>query len=220
MSDDYSLVTIRSLSRHLEPTLDVLAAMLSEPLFSDLRVDGIKELMRHLQKMESDDPNALMRKTLAAATFFGSTATARSSSATRPRWRASARRISRLFSAAISRPATWWRWSSATWTKIPSSRCSPAAWAGCPPAGTAARTAAAAPGGATGIGRQAPNGADPYRLRRSAARAQRRKFSCWPRCWRPGWARASAADCGRCATERPDLRRERRRAAQPGRHAA
>ncbi len=66
---DYSLVTIRSLSRHLDATLNVLAGMMSEPLISDLRVGALKDMMRHLQKMESDDPDALMVKTL-AATYF------------------------------------------------------------------------------------------------------------------------------------------------------
>lgn len=70
---DYSLVTVRSLSRHLDPTLDMLAGMMSEPLFSDLRVDGIKQLMRSLQKQESDNAVTLMRKT-AAASFFAAPA--------------------------------------------------------------------------------------------------------------------------------------------------
>lgn len=65
----HSLFTVRSLSRHLEPTLAVLAAMLGEPLISDLRVAGIKELMRFMQDMESDDPMQFMRKTAAAAFF-------------------------------------------------------------------------------------------------------------------------------------------------------
>jgi predicted Zn-dependent peptidase len=67
---DYSLVTIRSLSRHLDATLDVLTGMMSEPLVSDLRVGGLKDLLRHLQKMEADDADALMRRTLAAG-YFG-----------------------------------------------------------------------------------------------------------------------------------------------------
>ncbi len=70
---DYSLVTIRSLSRNFAATLSVLAAMISEPLVSDLRVDGVKDLMRHLQKAESDDPDSLMGKTLAGV-FYGSAA--------------------------------------------------------------------------------------------------------------------------------------------------
>ncbi len=41
---DYSLVTIRTLSRYLEPTLAIMTAILTQPLFSDLRVDGVKEL--------------------------------------------------------------------------------------------------------------------------------------------------------------------------------
>ena len=65
----HSLFTVRSLSRHLEPTLAVLAAMLAEPLISDLRVDGVKELMRFMQDMESDDPLQLMRKTAASAFY-------------------------------------------------------------------------------------------------------------------------------------------------------
>ncbi len=70
---DHSLVTIRSLSRFLDPTLAVLGAMLDEPLFSDLRIDGVKELMRLLQKMENDDPVSFMRKT-AASSFYGDAA--------------------------------------------------------------------------------------------------------------------------------------------------
>jgi zinc protease len=66
---DYSLVTIRSLSRHFAATLAVLAAMISEPLVSDLRVDGVKDLMRHLQKMEAEDPDSFMRKTLAGVFY-------------------------------------------------------------------------------------------------------------------------------------------------------
>ncbi len=103
---DYSLVTIRSLSRHLDPTLAVLAAMMTEPLISDLRVDGIKELMRHLQKMEADDPVSLMRKTAGRVFLRRRPPTGRRASATRPRWRASATRTSRRSSAAITRPAT------------------------------------------------------------------------------------------------------------------
>ena len=70
VSGDYSLITIRALSRHLQPTLEILTAMLAEPLFSGLRIDGIKEQMLHLQRKESDDPNALMRM-LTARNFFG-----------------------------------------------------------------------------------------------------------------------------------------------------
>ena len=67
---DQTLITLRSLSRHLEPTLAVLADMLGDPLFSDLRISGVKKLMSHMQKMEMDDPVDCMRKTLAAA-FYG-----------------------------------------------------------------------------------------------------------------------------------------------------
>ena len=66
---DYTLITIRALSRHLDDTLAVLAAMVAEPLFSDLRIGGIKELMAFLRKLEDDDPVDLMRKT-AAESFY------------------------------------------------------------------------------------------------------------------------------------------------------
>ncbi len=66
---DYSLVTVRSLSRFLDPTLAVLAVMMGDPLFSDLRIDGIKRLMRLLQKMEADDPVAFMRKVVASSFY-------------------------------------------------------------------------------------------------------------------------------------------------------
>ena len=69
----HSLFTVRSLSRNLEPTLAVLASMLTNPLFSDLRIDGVKGVMRLMQGMESDDPVAFMRKTVAAA-FYGTPA--------------------------------------------------------------------------------------------------------------------------------------------------
>jgi predicted Zn-dependent peptidase len=70
VTGDYSLITIRCLSRYLESTLAIMASVLIQPLFSDLRVDGIKELMRHRQKMEIDDPTELMQATLARV-FFG-----------------------------------------------------------------------------------------------------------------------------------------------------
>jgi zinc protease len=70
VGEDYSLITIRALSRYLQPTLDILTAILVEPLFSSLRIDGIKAQMLHLQKRVTDEPNELMR-TLTASNFFG-----------------------------------------------------------------------------------------------------------------------------------------------------
>ncbi|HUU04759.1 MAG TPA: pitrilysin family protein [Patescibacteria group bacterium] len=70
---DYTLLSVRSLSRHLDATLAIISAILVKPLFSDLRIDAIKELMRHLQKREMDDPTNLMRLTL-ARTFFANSA--------------------------------------------------------------------------------------------------------------------------------------------------
>jgi len=70
VSKDYALITIRALSRHLEPTLEILTAIFRQPLFSGLRIDSIKEQMLHLQKKEADDPTELMRS-LTAENFFG-----------------------------------------------------------------------------------------------------------------------------------------------------
>jgi predicted Zn-dependent peptidase len=70
VGEDYSLVTVRALSRHLAPTLEILATIFSQPLFSGLRIDGIKEQMLHLQKKETDDATELMLA-LAAGNFFG-----------------------------------------------------------------------------------------------------------------------------------------------------
>ena len=36
---DYTLLTVRSLSRHLDATLAIISAILVQPLFSDLRID-------------------------------------------------------------------------------------------------------------------------------------------------------------------------------------
>jgi zinc protease len=66
---DFTLITIRSLSRNLDQTLAIIASILSQPLFSDLRVDRAKERMRHLQKKKMDNPSEFMRMIL-ARTFF------------------------------------------------------------------------------------------------------------------------------------------------------
>lgn len=73
VSGDFSLITIRSLSRYLDEALAVAAAILAKPLFSDLRIDGVKGLMLHLQKMETDNPVACMGA-VTARTFFGASA--------------------------------------------------------------------------------------------------------------------------------------------------
>ncbi|MFH2107516.1 MAG: pitrilysin family protein [Chrysiogenia bacterium] len=70
---DYTLLTVRSLSRHLDATLAIISAIMVQPLFSDMRITAVKELMLHLQKREMDDPTSLMRLTL-ARTFFANSA--------------------------------------------------------------------------------------------------------------------------------------------------
>jgi predicted Zn-dependent peptidase len=60
VAGDYSLITIGSLSEKLNDTLSALTKVISNPLFSGLRIDRIKELMESIQKMEQDDPLQLM----------------------------------------------------------------------------------------------------------------------------------------------------------------
>jgi zinc protease len=60
VAGDYSLITIGCLTEKLDDTLSALTRVISDPLFSGLRIDRMKELMESMQKMEQDDPLQLM----------------------------------------------------------------------------------------------------------------------------------------------------------------
>lgn len=52
---DYSLINIECLSSNLEPTLKILSKIILDPLFSSLRIDAVKDYMRHQSRVEEDD---------------------------------------------------------------------------------------------------------------------------------------------------------------------
>ncbi len=52
---DFSLITLGCLSSNLDPTLRILAKIISDPLFTGFRIDAIKEFMRHRSRLEQDD---------------------------------------------------------------------------------------------------------------------------------------------------------------------
>jgi zinc protease len=53
--EDYSLIDIECLSSNLEPTLKILSKIIVAPLFSGMRIDAVKDNMRHQGKLEQDD---------------------------------------------------------------------------------------------------------------------------------------------------------------------
>jgi len=55
-TEDYSLITIASLSVNLEDTLKITSQILSKPLFSNIRIDRIKKQMTRSREIESDEP--------------------------------------------------------------------------------------------------------------------------------------------------------------------
>jgi predicted Zn-dependent peptidase len=52
---DYSLIHIKCLSPNLEQTLKILSKIILDPLFSSLRIDTVKDYMRHQSRIEEDD---------------------------------------------------------------------------------------------------------------------------------------------------------------------
>jgi predicted Zn-dependent peptidase len=52
---DYSVINIECLSPNLERTLTILSKIILDPLFSSLRIDAVKDYMRHQSRVEEDD---------------------------------------------------------------------------------------------------------------------------------------------------------------------
>lgn len=69
VENDYCLITVRSLSPFLLETLEIFTGMFTNPLFSGLRINRIKQHARHLQKTELDQDTGLLKITL-LNTFF------------------------------------------------------------------------------------------------------------------------------------------------------
>ncbi len=53
--EDFSLISLECLSTNLEPTLKILSKIIADPLFSGLRIDAVKNYMRHQGKLVQDD---------------------------------------------------------------------------------------------------------------------------------------------------------------------
>ncbi len=53
---DYSFIKIACLSEILEDTLEIMAKIITDPLISGLRINFIKDRMRHQMKTEEDNP--------------------------------------------------------------------------------------------------------------------------------------------------------------------
>jgi predicted Zn-dependent peptidase len=64
---DHSVITVKSLSEHLDKTLKIFTDNIKNPLFSGLRITNIKRNLKHYQKSENDNPEQLM-----SLTFFNS----------------------------------------------------------------------------------------------------------------------------------------------------
>jgi zinc protease len=67
---DFSIIQINTLSGNFEETLQIAAGVLTDPLFSAMRINNIKRYLEHRQKGEEDSPEQIMERTCLDA-FFG-----------------------------------------------------------------------------------------------------------------------------------------------------
>ena len=56
---DYSLITILSLSEHIDRAVQISAEIMRKPLISGIRISRLKETMEYLRESEKDDPENL-----------------------------------------------------------------------------------------------------------------------------------------------------------------
>jgi len=68
---DFSLISIECLSSNLEPTLKILSKIIMDPLFSSLRINAVKDYMRHQSRVEEDD-SVVVGHLECLRTFFSS----------------------------------------------------------------------------------------------------------------------------------------------------
>jgi len=64
---DFASITIRSLSKHIDQTLEILLKSIKKPLFSGIRIEKVKDYMEHRRRGEGDAPEQLMELTLISA---------------------------------------------------------------------------------------------------------------------------------------------------------
>lgn len=69
-AEDYSVINIECLTDALEPTLRLLAQIITSPLFTGFRIDSIKKYMAHQSSVEKDDP-LILGHLAALSAFFG-----------------------------------------------------------------------------------------------------------------------------------------------------
>lgn len=67
---DYTIITIEALSKNFENTVSIISRIMKNPIFSDIRIDSLKNYMLERQKGEEDLPEFVMEKTFRDV-FFG-----------------------------------------------------------------------------------------------------------------------------------------------------
>ena len=67
---DYSIITIEALSKNFENTIRIISRIIKNPIFSDIRIDSLKNYMLERQKVEEDTPEFIMEKKFRDV-FFG-----------------------------------------------------------------------------------------------------------------------------------------------------
>ena len=70
--EDHSLINIECLSDNLADSLDVIAKIILDPLFSGIRIDAVKQNMEHQGRIEEDD-SVRLGHLAALGAFFGGT---------------------------------------------------------------------------------------------------------------------------------------------------
>jgi zinc protease len=69
--DDFSIIALECLSENLEQALKSTADMILDPLFTGPRIDGLRDYLSHLARIEEDDTAALGHRTALQTLFSG-----------------------------------------------------------------------------------------------------------------------------------------------------
>ena len=72
-SMDYSFLSIASLSEHFDSTINLFSKILLKPLFSSIRIDGVKKAMNRSREFQQEDPIQLAHER-ALEVFYAGTA--------------------------------------------------------------------------------------------------------------------------------------------------
>jgi zinc protease len=71
VNDDYSVISIESLSEYLDVTLDLVLKSIKKPVFSHSRIKQLKKNLEYFQKEEMDEPYHRMKNHFADIFFPG-----------------------------------------------------------------------------------------------------------------------------------------------------